>query len=128
VRKLLGPSRGKIPDYGFPFLQSVYWLLLSSLCLLITSYFSQLTASAQIGVPKGGSPLYNSRPYSPSTPSGLPKALSDVGIDQKLNEQLPLDLEFRNESGQVVRLRDYFGKKPVVLSLVYYQCPMLCNS
>jgi protein SCO1/2 len=80
-----------------------------------------------MGVPKGGSPLYNSRPYSPSTPSGLPKALSHVGIDQKLNEQLPLDLEFRNESGEVVKLGDYFGKKPVVLSLVYYQCPMLCN-
>ena len=80
-----------------------------------------------MGVPKGNSPLYNSRPYSPSAPIGLPKALSDVGIDQKLNEQLPLELEFRNESGGVVKLADYFGKKPVVLSLVYYQCPMLCN-
>jgi protein SCO1/2 len=50
-----------------------------------------------------------------------------VGIDQKLNEQLPLDLVFKNENGEAVRLGDYFGKKPVVLSLVYYQCPMLCN-
>jgi protein SCO1 len=127
VRKLLGPSRGKRPDHGFPLLPSLYWLLLSSFCLFITSHVSQLTASAQMGVPKGSSPLYNSRPYSPSTPGGLPKALTDVGIDQKLNEQIPLDLEFRNESGEVVRLGDYFGKKPVVLSLVYYQCPMLCN-
>ena len=80
-----------------------------------------------MGVPKGSSPLYNSAPYSPSTPNGLPKALNDVGIDQKLDEQLPLELEFRNESGQLVKLGAYFGKKPVVLSLVYYQCPMLCN-
>ena len=57
----------------------------------------------------------------------MPKALNDVGIDQKLNEQLPLDLVFKNENGESVKLGDYFGKKPVVLSLVYYQCPMLCN-
>jgi protein SCO1/2 len=57
----------------------------------------------------------------------LPKALNGVGVDQKLNEQLPLDLEFKNENGEPVKLGDYFGKKPVVLSLVYYQCPMLCN-
>jgi hypothetical protein len=56
-----------------------------------------------MGVPKGGSPLYNSRPYSPPAPNGLPKALDDVGIDQKLDEQLPLDLEFRNESGEAVK-------------------------
>jgi protein SCO1/2 len=57
----------------------------------------------------------------------LPKALNGVGIDQKLNEQLPLDLVFKNEHGESVKLGDYFGKKPVMLSLVYYQCPMLCN-
>ncbi len=127
MRRLPGPSRGKIPDHRSPLWQSACQLLLSSLCLFITLQVSQLTASAQMGVPRGGSPLYNSRPYSPSTPSGLPKALGDVGIDQKLNEQLPLDLEFHNESGERVRLADYFGKKPVALSLVYYQCPMLCN-
>ncbi len=84
-------------------------------------------AVAQIGVPKGGSPLYNSRPYTPSAPTGLPKALDGVGIDQKLNEQLPLDLVFKNERGENVKLADYFGKKPVMISLVYYECPMLCN-
>ena len=116
-----------IPEAGFPFLRSAYWLLLSCLCLSVTLHCSMLTASAQMGVPKGGSPLYNSRPYTPSTPSGLPKALNDVGIDQKLNEQLLLDLEFRSENGEAVKLGDYFGKKPVVLSLVFYECPMLCN-
>jgi len=57
----------------------------------------------------------------------LPKALTGVGIDQKLNEQLPLDLVFRDENGKEVKLGEFFGKKPVLLSLVYYQCPMLCN-
>ncbi len=99
-----------------------------AVCLLMLA--ASLPSSnlfGQIGVPKGGSPLYNSRPYTPSAPSGLPKVLSEVGIDQKLNEQLPLDLVFRNEKGESVKLADYFGKKPVMISLVYYECPMLCN-
>lgn len=59
--------------------------------------------------------------------SGKPRALEKVNIEQRLNEQIPLDLRFRDENGQSVRLGDYFGKKPVVLSLVYYSCPQLCN-
>ncbi len=102
-------------------------LLLPALYICLISHFSQVAASAQMGVPKGRSPLYNSRSYSPSAPSGLPPALNDVGIDQKLNEQLPLDLEFRDENDRVVKLGDYFTRKPVVLSLVFYECPMLCN-
>src|SRR5437879_1450320 len=78
-------------------------------------------------VPQGNSPLYSLRPYERRIPNGLPKALTGVGIDQKLNEQLPLDLVFRDENGNDVKLGEYFGKKPVLLSLVYYQCPMLCN-
>jgi len=58
----------------------------------------------------------------------LPPLLQDVGIDQRLNEQVPLDLQFRDEDGRAVRLGDYFGKKPVVLSLIYYACPMLCTT
>lgn len=56
-----------------------------------------------------------------------PPILQQVGIDQHLNQQLPLDLHFRDESGRDVKLGDYFGKRPVVLSLVYYRCPMLCG-
>jgi len=78
-------------------------LLIVSLNLLLISECLSLTAYAQMGAPKAGSPLYNSRPYSPSAPNGLPKALDEVGIDQKLNEQLPLDLVFRDENGQNVR-------------------------
>lgn len=53
--------------------------------------------------------------------------LKRVGIEQHLNTQIPLDLKFRDESGREVKLRDYFGGKPVVLSMVYYECPMLCG-
>ncbi|HEY6291908.1 MAG TPA: SCO family protein [Terriglobia bacterium] len=57
-----------------------------------------------------------------------PAILRDVGIDQRLNQQVPLDLPFRDEQGNTVRLGDYFGRKPVILSLVYYECPMLCTT
>jgi protein SCO1/2 len=53
--------------------------------------------------------------------------LREVGIDQKLDEQVPLDLEFSDEEGRTVKLGDFFGKRPVVLALVYYECPMLCT-
>ena len=57
----------------------------------------------------------------------LPPLLQGIGIDQRLNEQVPLDLQFRDETGKTVTLGDYFGKKPVILSLVYFGCPMLCT-
>jgi protein SCO1/2 len=59
--------------------------------------------------------------------TGLPPALRGVGFDPQLNAPLPLDLVFRNENGQDVRLANYFGSKPVVLAFVYFGCPMLCN-
>ncbi len=62
------------------------------------------------------------------TSTALPNELKDVGIDQKLGNQIPLDLVFRDENGQAVRLGELMGgKKPVVLTLVYYECPMLCT-
>jgi protein SCO1/2 len=58
---------------------------------------------------------------------GLPQALRNVGFDQKLNEQVPLDLVFKDETGQTVRLGDCWGDKPVILVLAYFRCPMLCD-
>ena len=58
----------------------------------------------------------------------LPGALKGVGIDQRLDAQLPLNLNFKEESGREVPLSTFFqSKKPVVLALVYYRCPMLCS-
>jgi protein SCO1/2 len=59
--------------------------------------------------------------------SALPKALQEIGFDQRIDEQVPLDTTFRDESGATVRLGDYFGKKPVVMVFAYYDCPMLCT-
>jgi len=56
-----------------------------------------------------------------------PNPYSDIRIDQKLGDQVPLDLEFKDENGKAVHLKDYFGAKPVILTLVYYDCPMLCT-
>ena len=50
-----------------------------------------------------------------------------VGIDQRLNEQVPLDVLFKDEQGKTVKLGDYFGSKPVILVLAYYRCPRLCS-
>ncbi len=56
-----------------------------------------------------------------------PPGLLNVGIEQHLDEQIPADLSFRDETGKPVRLGDYFGKRPMILNLVYYNCPMLCG-
>jgi len=56
-----------------------------------------------------------------------PPGLLNVGIEQHVDEQIPADLNFRDETGKPVRLGDYFGKRPMILNLVYYNCPMLCG-
>ena len=102
--------------------------LLVLLCnLWVVLLFTVSSAFAQAGPPGPSSPLYGARPETGSPSTGLPTALKDVRIEQKLDQQLPLDLVFRDESGQQVKLGQYFGKKPVVLAFVYYDCPMLCT-
>ncbi|HTO87883.1 MAG TPA: SCO family protein [Thermoanaerobaculia bacterium] len=96
------------------------------------------------GVPRAGvsavatalllsiSAFARAQPMAPA-PGGLlradekPAALKDIGIDQRLNEPVPLTLAFRDEAGRPVHLGDYFGKHPVIVALVYYNCPMLCT-
>lgn len=76
------------------------------------------------------SPLYSPRYYDPaeSEPNGLPKALQKVGIEQKLGDQLPLDTAFTDEDGNAVQLGTYFNAgRPVIVTFVYFECPMLCN-
>jgi protein SCO1/2 len=58
---------------------------------------------------------------------GMPAAFQKIGIDQKLNNQMPLETILQDENGMKVRLGQYFTGKPVILALVYYACPMLCN-
>ena len=100
----------------------IYLCNLWLVCFLTGSAFAQIPKQ-----PGPSSPLYGARPETGNPSSGLPTALRDVRIEQKLDQQLPLDLVFRDESGQEVKLGQYFGQKPVVLALVYYDCSMLCT-
>lgn len=70
---------------------------------------------------------YAQPPQGGVSSNDVPLALKDIGIEQRLGEQVPLELSFRDETGQTVRLGNYFGKRPVIISLVYYNCPKLCN-
>jgi len=68
---------------------------------------------------------YDEKQVGPS--NDKPNVLNGVGIAQHLNQQIPLDLTFTDDTGKQVQLASYFGKKPAILALVYYQCPMLCS-
>jgi protein SCO1/2 len=91
---------------------------LAAVFLLLTAHCLPLTAFSQYAQP----------PVGPRPTGKSDEVLKQVGIEQRLDNQIPLDLAFRDESGREVRLGEYFrGGKPVVLTLVYYECPMLCN-
>jgi protein SCO1/2 len=66
------------------------------------------------------------RPAPTAPASEVPAAIREVGFDQNLDRMVPLDVEFKDEYGRTVKIGDYFGQRPVVLSFVYYGCPMLC--
>jgi protein SCO1/2 len=70
---------------------------------------------------------YGSAPERSTAVSAKPGLLGKIGIDQKIGQQLPLDLTFRDENGHDVKLGQFFGARPVVLALAYYECPMLCT-
>ena len=78
-----------------------------------------------------GSRAYAQNPgglVEPGEPtSARPGILSKIAIDQRIGSQVPSDIPFIDENGQPVKIGDYFGKRPVVLALVYYECPMLCT-
>ncbi len=98
--------------------------------LLIVAFLACASVSIAQKNEHYNSPLYSPRKYDPTltTASGLPEPLKKVGIEQRLGEQVPLDAVFRTEDGRDVSLGEFFGKgRPVILALVYYECPMLCN-
>ncbi|HEX9368856.1 MAG TPA: SCO family protein, partial [Vicinamibacterales bacterium] len=70
---------------------------------------------------------YGEAPKRSEPVNARPGVLARVGIDQKIGQPLPLDLRFRDENGRDVKLGDFFGARPVVLALAYYECPMLCT-
>jgi protein SCO1 len=70
---------------------------------------------------------YGDKQSGENTGDQLPQVLQKVGVSQRLNQPLPLDAAFVDETGKPVTLGDYFGKRPAILSLVYYNCPLLCS-
>jgi len=95
--------------------------------LLVVGFAAIALAMAAPARPDGSAARADNSPVRAENSKSLPPLLRDVGIDQRLDQEVPLDLEFRDENGNAVRLGTYFGAKPVVLALVYYQCPMLCT-
>jgi protein SCO1/2 len=85
--------------------------------------FALTLASAASAQMMGGGIMKTSIPPSSQTLDSL----KTVTIEQRLNEQVPADLTFHDESGRIVRLGDYYGHKPLILNLQYFQCQMLCG-
>ena len=98
---------------------SVFFAVSSVLLLLA----SGVVGSAQMN----GAPVSGYKQEPGAVASSIPAPLREIGFDQRLDRQLPLDVPFTDESGQRVTFGRYFGSKPVVLAFVYYTCPMLCT-
>ncbi|MGO9640812.1 MAG: SCO family protein [Candidatus Acidiferrales bacterium] len=98
-------------------LRAMRWI---GMCVLVASC-GAICAFAQDGMFGGGQP-----PTAPPSNS-VPSILSHVDFRPPFGATLPLDAEFRDDTGQAVKLGDYFGSKPVLLAFGYYQCPMLCT-
>jgi protein SCO1 len=77
--------------------------------------------------PRAQSPQAGMAPDPGEPAKSRPGLLGRIRIDQRLNEQVPLDIPFTDETGREIRLGELFGKRPVILALVYYECPMLCT-
>jgi len=108
---------------GFMFRGAVIPACARLLPILALSVFG---AAAQPGQPAPAQPSYSMQ--DSNLRPALPGALQGVGIDQRLDYQLPLDAVFRDEAGQSVPLSTFFAsQKPVILAPVYYRCPMLCT-
>ena len=92
-------------------------LALAAACCRVPAAFAQAAGAPAPGLTRDAGP----------PASSLPAPLREIGFDQNLERPLPLDTPFYDEQGRTVRLGDYFGRRPVVLAFVYYDCPMLCT-
>ena len=96
------------------------WWAAAVCCVLLCSSGLSLPAFAQVAG-------YGDKQAGENSGDQLPQVLQKVQVSQHLNQQLPLQSAFVDEMGKQVMLGDYFGKRPAVLALVYYNCPMLCS-
>src|SRR4051812_46783068 len=97
----------------------------------MTRWFAVVASMVLIGTPLAaqmtGAPLSGYRREASAPAAAVPAALREIGFEQRLDQPLPLDTPFHDEQGREVQIGKYFGSKPVVLGLVYYDCPMLCG-
>jgi protein SCO1 len=93
----------------------------------VASLVAVLLGVSSLTAQMTGTPTPGYRPEPGAVASSIPKPLREIGFDQNLDLPLPLDAEFRDERGDHVQLGRYFGRKPVVLAFVYYECPMICT-
>lgn len=96
----------------------------ASLCA--AAWYLGAAASLNAQMTSAPTPAYKRAPGIPS--SAVPAPLREIGFDQNLDRLVPLDIALTDEQGRAVRLGDYFGARPVVLTFVYYDCPMLCTT
>lgn len=94
--------------------------VISALALAVSLVLAAGSARAQVAD-------YGTKSTGENTGDQLPSVLQKVSVAQHLNAQLPMDAGFTDETGKPVRMGDYFGAKPAILALVYYNCPMLCS-
>jgi len=89
-------------------------------CALLCCILLSASARGQVS-------SYGDKETGENTGNQLPQVLQKVEVEQHLDRQLPLDAQFVDDTGKTVRLGDYFGRRPAILTLVYYNCPMLCS-
>jgi protein SCO1/2 len=91
------------------------------------SLLSLVVASGSASAQMNGAPTAGYKQEAGAVASAVPAALRSIGFDQHIDQRIPLDVPLRDEDGRVVRIGDYFGRRPVVLLFAYYDCPMLCT-
>jgi protein SCO1/2 len=84
-------------------------------------------AASPVAAQMSGAPAAGYKREAGTPASALPAPLREIGFDQNLDRQIPLDIPFNDEQGRAVTLASYFGTRPVVLVFAYYECPMLCT-
>jgi protein SCO1/2 len=92
----------------------------AAVCALLAGCLFATRAYAQVS-------SYGDKQSGENTGDQLPSEVQKVNVSQRLNQPLPLDAQFVDDAGKQVRLGDYFGKRPAILALVYFTCPMLCS-
>ena len=119
--------RSFIPDINLMTAASTIRFHFASSRALIAVLFACLLAAFVPAVARGQVAPIGEKSMGDTSQTKLPQILQKTTIQQNLDQPLPLNAEFRDETGRTVHLGEYFGKRPAILALVYYRCPMLCS-